>query len=100
MLSRTAFLFLLLATNVFALNRQERVIAGSPADSLEVRHLVLTGTNEEIGRALAEIARDRYGVRPERSRDPLRSRASRRYIEKNYPILRDRLRGVAAAFGG
>jgi hypothetical protein len=101
MFSRTVFLVLLfLATNVFALDRQERVIAGGPADSLEVRHLILTGTNEEIGRALAEIARDRYGVRPEPSRDRLRTRASRRYIEKNYPILRDRLRGVAAAFGG
>ena len=101
MLSRTAFLvFLLLSTNVFALDRQERVVAGGPADSLEVRHLVLTGTNEEIGRALAEIARDRYDTRPEPSRDRLRTRAARRYIEKHAPILHDRMRGVAAAFGG
>jgi len=100
MFSRTVFLVLFLATNVFAIERQERVIAGSPADSLEVRHLVLTGTNEEIGRALAEIARDRYGTRPEPSRDRLRTRAARRYIQKNDPILYDRLRGVVAAFGG
>lgn len=107
MLSRIAFLVLFLSTNVFApdarvfaLDRQERVVAGSPADSLEVRHLVLTGTNEEIGRALAEIARDRYDTRLEPSRDPLRTRALRRYVEKNYPILHDRMRGVASAFGG
>ena len=101
MLSRTAFLVLFfVATNLFALDRQERVIAGSPADSLEVRHLVLTGTNEEIGRALAEIARDRYDTRPDPSSDRLRTRASRRYIAKNYPILHDRMRGVASAFGG
>ncbi|HKR65960.1 MAG TPA: C45 family autoproteolytic acyltransferase/hydrolase, partial [Thermoanaerobaculia bacterium] len=67
-------------------------------DSLEVRHLVLTGTNEEIGRALAEIARDRYGARPEPPRDALRARAARRYIERNDPILYERMRGVAAAF--
>jgi len=100
MLSRTVLILFLLATNVFGLTRQERVIAGSPADSLEVRHLVLTGTNEEIGRALAEIARDRYEAKPEPSRDPLRTRALRRYIEKNDPILYERMRGVAAAFGG
>lgn len=103
MLSRTRtafFLVVLLATNVFALDRQERVIAGSPKDSIEVRHLVLTGTNEEIGRALAEIARDRYGVKPEPSSDPVRTRAVHRYFERNAPILYERMRGVAAAFGG
>jgi hypothetical protein len=38
---------------------KDEVIAGSPKDSLEVRHLVLRGTNEQIGRALAEIAKER-----------------------------------------
>jgi hypothetical protein len=100
MFSRTALVLALVAAfNAFALERQERVIAGSPAASLEVRHLILTGTNQEIGQALAEIARDRYGTRPEQSRDPLRTRAARRYFEKNDPILYERMRGVAAAFG-
>jgi hypothetical protein len=82
-----------------AVQQQERVIAGGPNDSMEVRYLVLRGTNEEIGRALAEIARARFGVKPDRSADPLRIRAQRRYIETAYPILYDRMRGVAAAFG-
>jgi len=99
MFSRTALVLVLFAFNLFGLERQERVIAGSPASSLEVRHLILTGTNQEIGQALAEIARDRYGAKPEASRDPLRTRAARRYFEKNDPILYERMRGVAAAFG-
>jgi hypothetical protein len=33
----------------------DRVVAGSPTDFLEVRHVVLKGTNEEIGRALVTI---------------------------------------------
>lgn len=81
-----------------ALEKQERVIAGSANDSLEVRHLILRGTNEEIGRALAEIAIERYNVRPNPSRDPLRTRAQRKYFQTQYPILYDRVRGVAAAF--
>src|SRR5262245_4198509 len=79
--------------------QQDRVIAGGPKDSLEVRHLVLRGTNEQIGRALAEIAKERYGVRLERARDPLQTRAQRKFLERNYPILLDRMRGIAAAFG-
>jgi hypothetical protein len=79
--------------------RQDRVIAGGPKDFLEVRHLVLKGTNEEIGRALAVLARERFQVKPEPSPDPLRTRVQRRYLQKNYPILLDRMTGVASAFG-
>jgi len=77
----------------------DRVIAGGPGDSLEVRHLVLRGTNEQIGRALAEIAKERFGVRLDPARDPLQVKAQRTFLERNYPILLDRMRGVAAAFG-
>jgi hypothetical protein len=78
--------------------QQDKVVAGSPKDFMEVRHLVLKGTNVEIGRALATLARDRYQFNPVPSTDPLRTRAQRRYFEKNYPILYDRMRGVAGAF--
>ena len=79
------------------MKQQDRVIAGGPEDFIEVRHLVLTGTNEEIGRALAALAIERFGLELEPSTDPLRTRIQRRYIEINYPILHDRMRGVAAA---
>jgi len=82
-----------------AVVRQDKVIAGGPKDALEVRHLVLRGTNEEIGKALATIAKERFGVAVDSSSDPLRTRAQRRYIEKNYPILFDRMRGVAGVYG-
>jgi penicillin V acylase-like amidase (Ntn superfamily) len=79
--------------------QEDRVIAGGPKNSLEVRHLVLRGTNEQIGKALAEIAKERYGTRLEPAKDPLRQRAMRKFLEQNYPILLDRMRGVAAAYG-
>src|SRR5262245_32237582 len=79
--------------------KQDRVIAGGPGDSLEVRHIVLRGTNEQIGRALADLAKARYGTRPDRAADPLQVRAERSFLERNDPILLDRMRGVAAAFG-
>jgi penicillin V acylase-like amidase (Ntn superfamily) len=78
--------------------QEDRVIAGGPNDSLEVRHLVLRGTNEQIGRALAEIAKERYGTRLD-AREPMQVRAQRKFLERNYPILLDRMRGVAAAYG-
>ncbi|HEX4824258.1 MAG TPA: C45 family autoproteolytic acyltransferase/hydrolase [Candidatus Polarisedimenticolaceae bacterium] len=78
---------------------EDRVIAGGPSDSLEVRHLVLRGTNEQIGRALAELGKERYGVRLPAAKDPVQARAMRKFLERNDPILLERMRGVAAAFG-
>jgi hypothetical protein len=79
--------------------REDRVIAGGPKESMEVRHLVLCGTNQEIGQTLAQIAQERYRVKAEASVDPLRTRAQRRYIQKHFPILHERMQGVAASFG-
>src|SRR5262245_16485572 len=79
--------------------RHDKIVAGSPKDAMEVRHIVLKGTNEEIGRALAAIGKERLGIKAETSSDKLRARAQRRYIEKNYPILFERMRGAAALFG-
>lgn len=76
----------------------ERKVAGGPDDFMEVRHLVLRGSNVEIGRRLAELARERHGATVEPSDDPLRTRAQRRYFQNNFPTHFERMRGVAAAF--
>jgi hypothetical protein len=78
---------------------RDQVVAGGPKDFMEVRHLVLRGSNEEIGRALATIARQQFELKPQPSIDRLRTRVQRKYIEKNFPTLFDRMRGVASAFG-
>ena len=78
---------------------EDRVVAGSDKDFMEVRHLVLKGTNEAIGRTLGQIARERHHVSLLPGHDALRVRAQRRYFEANFPILFDRMRGVAAAYG-
>src|ERR1043165_7760255 len=100
MLSRRLVLIIamLYAGAALALERAERVIAGGPSDSMEVRHLILKGTNEEIGRALAEIGAERYRVQLSKTPDTIRTRALRRYIERNDPILYERMKGVAAYF--
>jgi hypothetical protein len=78
---------------------RDQVVAGGPKDFMEVRHLVLKGSNVEIGRALATIARERFRLEPYPSPDRFRTRVQRRYAREHYPILFERMRGVAAAFG-
>src|SRR5215831_19158768 len=78
--------------------QEDKVIAGGEKDFLIVRHVVLRGSNEAIGQSLAEMARQRHQARALPSQDQFRTRVQRRYIEKHYPALYDRMRGVAAAF--
>jgi hypothetical protein len=77
----------------------EEVIAGGPKDFLEARHLVLRGSQAEIGKALTLIAKERLQVQPDRDSDPLRNRVQRKYFERHYPMHFERMQGAAAAFG-
>jgi hypothetical protein len=71
------------------------LIAGGPDDDLEVHHLVLTGTNREIGAHLATMALDRHRVVPATGGDPLVTRARRRWYRREWPAHHERMRGVA-----
>ena len=66
---------------------------------MEVGHLVLRGTNREIGRSLAELAHDRHGVGPAVGGDPLVTRARRRWYRREWPAHFERMRGVADVHG-
>ncbi len=75
------------------------VVAGGPADVVEVGHLVLRGTHREIGRSLAEVAQDRHGVAPAAGGDPAVTRARRHWYEREWPAHFQRMLGVADVHG-
>jgi hypothetical protein len=71
--------------------KNEIIVSGGPDNYLEIRHLVLEGSNRQIGRALGDIARDSYGVtRLMPYASPIYARAHHEYMEQNYPMLLDR----------
>jgi len=78
----------------------EVLVAKEPDTYLEVRHIVLRGTNEEIGKALGEIAQEWLGINELGTyAGPIYAEARRQYMEKNYPILFERMKGVAKSYG-
>lgn len=82
----------------FSLSFTETVAAGTEADFLIARHIEIGGTNEQIGRKLAEIARDRHHVSaPTGKVDRVKEQLA--WYEKNWPEHHARSRGVAAAYG-
>lgn len=79
--------------------REKVVLRKGEGEFATVRHIVLKGTNQDIGRKLGEIARERHGVRLAKNPDPVYGKARLSYMERNYPILFERMRGVASAYG-
>jgi hypothetical protein len=77
----------------------DQKVAGGPGDFMVVHHLILRGDNQAIGRALARLAQESYGTSVAASADPVHTKAQRHYIEKTYPALFERMRGVAQAYG-
>ncbi len=64
----------------------------------EVRHIVLRGTNREIGRAVAKLGRDHYQAQC-LGFDSLRYKNVRNdYIRERFPALAERQIGIAASF--
>ena len=100
MLFLPAVLASLLALGEPALDVRESVVAGSPGDFMEVRHVALRGTSREIGKKLAEIAAARFGVKPGLALDPDLARAQRAFFAKNWPAQLERMMGVADFHGG
>ncbi len=79
---------------------EEQAYFSDPLHFMTVRHLVLHGTNFEIGQQLGQLALHRYGQSPDDyATDPLFARARRAYFQREYAIHWERMRGVGAAFG-
>ncbi|HTT81129.1 MAG TPA: linear amide C-N hydrolase [Stellaceae bacterium] len=78
--------------------------AGQSGEYLEsVDHILVWGTEQEIGRSLAELGQSRFGVRLAHYEAPegaVLAAARRRYFERNWPEMRARMCGVAAFWGG
>jgi predicted choloylglycine hydrolase len=77
----------------------EEVVAGGPDQFMMVRHVVLEGTNYEIGKKIGEIVSRNGDSGPLRAADQRRTRVLREYMAGNYPVLYERMRGLAEAFG-
>lgn len=80
------------------LQYREKVVAGGPDHFMEVRHVYMKGSNFDIGKKLGEIAAG-FGSKPLHAGDPTISRDQREYFERKYPILYQRMRGIAEYFG-
>jgi predicted choloylglycine hydrolase len=83
-----------------AIVKDEIIIPMENRTVMEWRHIVLKGSNTEIGTALGEIVQKDYGVTSlKKYADPIYGKARQEYMARNYPIMRDRMKGIAMSYG-
>lgn len=77
----------------------EETVLVPAGNHLVVRHIMLRGTNYEIGRHIGTLARNEGSFYPTPSSYPQVTRARRLYYQQHYPTHLERSRGAAAAYG-
>ena len=79
--------------------RVETLVPSRSGQYPEVRYISVRGTNTDIGRELATLGKNWLSVQLLKYPDPLTAQAHRQYLDRNDAILRDRMAGVAKAYG-
>lgn len=74
------------------------IVAGAGTDFMTVRHVTASGSQADIGRALAVEAQHTYGWTPAPA-DPVKARARRAWFTRHWPQHLARMRGAAEALG-
>lgn len=85
-----------------ALVKNDLVVQKVGGNYQEVRHIVLKGTNQEIGKSLAQLSKDYYQAQPLQfpTQGGLSYKAGRNsYIQQYFPSLAARQRGIEAYYG-
>lgn len=76
------------------------IAGGGPSDALTVRHLVVGGSQRDIGHALARAAHAVHGAAAAPTpADPMVERTRRAWFAAHHPTHLKRLRGIADHFG-
>lgn len=100
-MKKSIFIILLLSFLQFSFGKEifkEKIIAGSKKDFMIARYYKIKGTNREIGKRIAQIAKDmNMGLLT--STDSLKVKLKYQYLKQNYPIHYQRMQGIADEYG-
>ena len=81
-----------------AIIKNEPVFEFKDEDYCKPRHIIVEGSYEEIGYDLGKLAREEYGTKLRKYRDPVYAKAKRDYLERNWPERLAESKGVLRAF--
>lgn len=82
-----------------ALKFNEYIVHKQEGDFSFVKNIQLSGTNEEIGFKLGEIAKEKHSILRQKNADTVKNECQKKYIKTNYPVHYERMKGLLRAYG-
>lgn len=79
--------------------KNEPIYTPQAEDYTKPRHIIVEGTNEEIGMDLGKLAKEEYGTKLCAYDQPIYAQARREYLARNWPEMLEKSKGVLKAFG-
>ena len=79
--------------------KNEPIYPFQDGDYSKPRHIIVEGTNEEIGFDLGTLAKNEYGTKLGVYDEPIYAVARREYLARNWPAMLERSQGVLRAYG-
>lgn len=80
------------------MKKSTKYVINTPDSYSKVKHIVLKGTNREIGKELGRIAHKDHGLLPVKSESELISKSQVNYLRDNYNIHYERMKGFASEY--
>jgi hypothetical protein len=82
-----------------AILKNEPLFSFKEGNYAKPHHIIVSGSDEEIGYELASLAKEKYDCTLEKYDDPIYGEARREFFKRNWPEMNERSKGIRRAFG-
>ena len=82
-----------------AILKNEPLFPFTEGNYAKPHHIIVSGSDEEIGYDLASLAKEKYDCTLEKYDDPIYGEARREFFRRNWPEMNERSKGIRRAFG-
>ena len=82
-----------------AILKNEPLFSFKEGDYAKPQHIIVSGSDEEIGYELASLAKEKYDCTLEKYDEPIYGEARREFFKRNWPAMNERVKGISRAYG-
>ena len=82
-----------------AILKNEPIYPFTEGNYARPHHIIIAGSDEEIGYELASLAKEKYDCTLEKYDNPIYGEARREFFKRNWPAMNERAKGVSRAYG-
>ncbi len=82
-----------------AILKNEPLFPFTEGNYAKPNHIIIAGSDEEIGYELASLAKEKYDCKLEKYDDPIYGEARREFFKRNWPEMNERAKGIRRAYG-